>query len=109
MFLNQPEACVAGEAMGRQVVRIAKQETQGLDGSNTDTRANANGLYRAFQKRVGLKKVSVCVTPPGPLLMLCSTCFSRHRMCLCASCEVKDVFRAYSTCQNDRKIAMCDG
>jgi len=36
LFLNQPEADVFWEAMGR----IAKQETQGLDNSCTHTRAN---------------------------------------------------------------------
>lgn len=70
LFLNQPEADVAWEGM----VRIAKQETQGLDNSNTHIHIRGTCtckkcvgmLRRALGNRLECKRD----TATGPLLML---------------------------------------
>lgn len=102
LFLNQSEPHIVGEA----VVRIAKQETQGLDSSYTQ--AQKQMVRRAFRDGLDWNKECVCITPPGSHLMLCSTCFSKHRMCLCSSCENKDVFKATQYVIHAQMRAMSD-
>lgn len=105
LFLNQSEPHIFGEA----IVRIAKQETQGLDSSYAQTQERIQMVRRAFKDGLDWRKKE-CITPPGPHLMLCSTCFSKHRMCLCSSCENKDAFKATvhgairDTCLNESNV-----